>query len=126
MRVPGSDLSGRYHLVEGRPYKPHATCADGCVYTKEGSPDTDQYCMVNNNMDDGVFQCEDFPTTPSDWVRPVLLESGYSAHFLSGLGLGPIHLQTGVSPKQIADTTSGGVNHLYYHVLRDLYFLFHR
>ena len=112
--------------MENKLYKPHATCADGCVYTKEGSPDTDQYCMVNNNMDDGVFQCEDFPTTPSDWVRPVLLESGYAAHFLTGLGLGPIHLQTGVSPKQIADTTSGGVNHLYYHVLRDLYFLFHR
>jgi len=100
--------------VDSKPNKPHTACVDGCVYTKEGSPSTDLYCMVNNNMDAAVFQCEDspsdFPTTPNDWVRPVLLESGYAAHLISGLG--PVHLKTGVSPKQIADAGTGGINPL--------------
>ena len=50
-------LGGRYSLLDRRQDRPDSVCADGCVYTKEGGPSTDQYCMVvNNDEDDGRYQ----------------------------------------------------------------------
>ena len=40
-----ASLDGEYRLKEKKSSKPDDVCVNGCVFTKEGFPDTDEYCF---------------------------------------------------------------------------------
>ena len=40
-----ANFDGEYKLKEEKSSKPDTVCVNGCVYTKEGSPASDEYCF---------------------------------------------------------------------------------
>ena len=51
VNVEGSnaDLKGDYRLTKKSGSKPEDVCINGCIYTKEGSPSTHEYCFKADN-----------------------------------------------------------------------------
>ena len=45
-----SNLTGDYQLKEDAGSKPEEVCINGCIYTKDGSPSTDEYCFKSENV----------------------------------------------------------------------------
>ena len=52
VNVEGSnaDLNGEYRLNKKSGSKPEDVCINGCIYTKEGSPSTHEYCFKADNV----------------------------------------------------------------------------
>ena len=53
-----ADLAGEYQLKEDAGSKPEEVCVNGCIYTKVGSPSTDEYCFKSENDAGGDVQCK--------------------------------------------------------------------
>ena len=51
-------LAGDYQLKEDTGSKPEEVCVNGCIYTKVGSPSTDEYCFKSENDAGGDVQCK--------------------------------------------------------------------
>ena len=45
-----ANLAGDYQLKEDAGSKPEEVCINGCIYTKDGSPSTDEYCFKSENV----------------------------------------------------------------------------
>ena len=54
-----TNLNGEYNLKENKGSKPEDVCVNSCVYTKEGSPATTEYCFKEDNIDsaDAIVSC---------------------------------------------------------------------
>ena len=50
-----ANLNGEYNLKDKKGSKPEDVCINGCVYTQEGSPATDEYCFGEDNMAAGAI-----------------------------------------------------------------------
>ena len=53
-----ANLAGDYQLKEDTGSKPEEVCVNGCIYTKVGSPSTDEYCFKFENDAGGDVQCK--------------------------------------------------------------------
>ena len=53
-----ANLAGDYQLKEDAGPKPEEVCINGCIYTKYGSPSTDEYCFKSENDSGGDVQCK--------------------------------------------------------------------
>ena len=53
-----ANLAGDYQLKEDAGSKPEEVCVNGCIYTKVGSPSTDEYCFKSENVSGQNIQCK--------------------------------------------------------------------
>ena len=53
-----ANLTGDYQYKRDAGSKPEEVCVNGCVYTKVGSPSTDEYCFKSENDAGGDVQCK--------------------------------------------------------------------
>ena len=60
VNVKGSDLSlnGDYKLKTNRGSKPEEICINGCIYTKEGSSSSVEYCFKLDRGASADVQCQ--------------------------------------------------------------------
>ena len=52
-----ANLTGEYNLKDDKGFKPEDVCINGCIYTKEGSPSTDEYCFKTDNTAVADVKC---------------------------------------------------------------------
>ena len=57
-RGPNEALSGDYKLKTSQDYRPEPVCVNGCIYTREGSPATQEYCFKTTNEAPANVQCQ--------------------------------------------------------------------
>ena len=58
-----ADLDGEYNLKTKEDLKPEEPCLNGCIYTKAGSPSTEEYCFKKDNEAGADVQCPVRKTT---------------------------------------------------------------
>ena len=66
-----ANLTGDYQYKRDAGSKPEEVCVNGCIYTKAGSPSTEEYCFKYENDAGGNVQCK---------VRKMLLD--YKANIM--------------------------------------------
>ena len=59
VNVVGSyaNLNGDYTLTQHKESKPEEVCINGCIYTKEGSPSTKEYCFKADSLAGADVKC---------------------------------------------------------------------
>ena len=59
VNVGGSyaNLNGDYKLIHNKESKPEEVCINGCIYTKEGSPSTKEYCFKADSLAGADVKC---------------------------------------------------------------------
>ena len=59
VNVGGShaNLNGEYTLIDKAGSKPDVVCINGCIYTKDGSPSTDEYCFRVDSLAGADVKC---------------------------------------------------------------------
>ena len=58
MGAPNEDLDGFYTLKNNQGSKPEEVCINGCVYTKDGSPSTNEYCFKQDDVAGADIKCQ--------------------------------------------------------------------
>ena len=53
-----ASLTGDYQLKKDKGSKPEEVCVNGCIYTKDESPFTEEYCFKDENVSGGDVICK--------------------------------------------------------------------
>jgi hypothetical protein len=53
-----ANLTGEYQLKLFIGSKPHEVCINGCIYIKDGSPSTDEYCFKYESVTGADLKCQ--------------------------------------------------------------------
>ena len=53
-----ANLTGEYQLTKIVGYKPHEVCINGCIYKKDGSPSTDEFCFKSESVAGADVKCQ--------------------------------------------------------------------